>query len=222
MNIQNWKSPTTERTLTSESLQLTPSKAKRPPHKRRSKPRGCGQVRPRASSQATGDDRLVLPSSCFVQTALDLVAQLAQRADRNELSASPSGAPVSPLSLTFLSVTPRRGEHLEDFIGVAEVAGVLLLLDLQVASGFGELLGLQVFLLLRPPLLLRLGVLRPHREVKLRLELRIPRTVIIIAAERILLDSDPDPITFLNESESMLIFGEASAKDLLVSRAGRA
>ena len=120
MNIQNWKSPTTERTLTSESLQLTPSKAKRPPHKRSSKPRGCGQVRPRASSQATGDDRLVLPSSCFVQTALDLVAQLAQRADRNELSVSPSGAPVSPLSLTFLSVTPRRGEHLED------VAGVLL------------------------------------------------------------------------------------------------
>ena len=117
MNIQNWKSPTTERTLTSESLQLRPSKEKRPPHKRRSKPRGCGQVRPRASSQATGDDRLVLPSSCFVQTAFDL----------------------------------------------------------QVASGFGELLGLQVFLLLRPLLLLRLGM---HREVKLHLELRIPRTAV--------------------------------------------
>ena len=64
--------------------------------------------------------------------------------------------------------------------------------------------------------------LRPHREVKLRLELRIPRTIIIIAAERILLDSDPDPITFLNESESMLIFREASAKDFLVRRAERA
>ena len=169
-----------------------------------------------------GDDSLVLPSSCFVQTALDLIAQLAQRAVRRELSVSPSGPPFSPLRVAFLSMPPRRDEHLEAVISVAEVAGALLLLDLQVARGLGKLLGLQVFLLLRLPPLLRLGVLRPHREVQLLLEFLLPRTLILVVAERVFLDNDPDPTSFLNESDSMLIFGEASAKDLRVGRAGRA
>ena len=83
---------------------------------------------------------------------------------------------------------PRRGEHLEAVISVAEVAGALRLLDLQVARGLGKLLGLQVFLLLRLPPLFRLGVLRPHREVQLLLEFLLPRTLILVVAERVFLD----------------------------------
>ena len=90
---------------------------------------------------------------------------------------------------------PRRDEHLEAVIGVAEVASVLLLLDLQVARGLGKLLGVQLFLLLRLPPLLRLGVLRPHREVKLLVELIFPRTVRLVVAERVFLDNAPDPST---------------------------
>ena len=70
-------------------------------------------------------------------------------------------------------------------------------------------------------LLLRLGVRRSHREVKLLLELFTPRSIILAVAERVFLDGDPDPSTFLNEGDSMLIFGEASPKDLLVCRRGR-
>ena len=63
-------------------------------------------------------------------------------------------------------------------------------------------------------------MLRPHREVKLLLELLIPRTVILVVAERVFVENDLDPSTFRNESDSMLIFGEASAKDLRVGPAG--
>ncbi len=71
-------------------------------------------------------------------------------------------------------------------------------------------------------LVLRLGALRPHRKVKLLVEFSIPRTVILVVAKRMFLDNDSEPSTFLRESESMFLFGEASVKDLLVSRAGRA
>ena len=89
---------------------------------------------------------------------------------------------------------PRRGEDLDAVISVTEVASVLRLLDL-VARVLGELLGLHTFLLVRLPLLLRLGVIRPHREVQLLVELLIPRTLMLVVAERVVLDNGLDPCT---------------------------
>ena len=74
------------------------------------------------SRRSAGDDSLVLTSRSFVQTALDLIAQLAQCTARRELSVSPSGFPFSTLRLVFLSMPPGRDEHLEAVIGVADVA----------------------------------------------------------------------------------------------------
>jgi len=52
--------------------------------------------------------------------------------------------------------------------------------------------------------LLRLGALLPRREVKLLPELLLPSTHILVVAERMLLASDPDPSTFLNERDSSI------------------
>eukprot|EP00974_Lingulodinium_polyedra_P122943 11184854-Lingulodinium_polyedra.AAC.1 len=61
-------------------------------------------------------------------------------------------------------MSPRRHGHLETVIGITEVAGGLLLLDLQVARGLGDLVNIHLSLPRHLPLPLCLGVLCPQCE----------------------------------------------------------